>query len=405
MKMVFISTLVLAAAVACGDNEHPAGTPDAPPSTIVRASDVPIDGLSPTDVAKFEDGDALFDLPFLPADGLGPLYVRNACGACHSDGSRGPGLVQKMAVVLADGITADPDQSALPYGHSQKPGLSAGATTPITAPDVPNIKLSIRVGPPVFGRGYIEAVDNAEILRMATVEAARTDGIHGIVAMSAFASVPNPDTTFSNYQTGDIVIGRFALKARSATLDDFAADAFQGDMGLTTPMRPTEPPNPDGLTDDLRPGVDLDIDHIDRVVFYLRRIAIPKRVGITDAGSALFDQLACSGCHVPSLKTRSDYPIPQLAGIDAPIYSDLLLHDMGDNLADGMTDGGADSRGWRTAPLIGERFVKEFLHDGRAPTALAAILAHDGEALGAANAYRALSPSDQQLLLQFVEAL
>lgn len=257
----------------------------------------------------------------------------------------------------------------------------------------------------MFGRGYIEAVDDSAITAMAAQEASRSDGIHGTVAMGPFLSVPNPDTSFSNFQTGQIVIGHFALKARVATVDDFVADALQGDMGLTTPMRPTELPNPDGLTDDLKPGIDLDLDHINRIAFYVRRIAIPKRVGLSDAGQQLFDQLACSGCHVPTMPTRSDYPIPQLAGIQAPIYSDLLLHDMGDALADGLTDGGATSRQWRTAPLIGMRFSKELMHDGRAATVEDAILDHDGEALPAANAYRALSPADQQTLLAFVEAL
>ncbi|HEY1547883.1 MAG TPA: di-heme oxidoredictase family protein, partial [Kofleriaceae bacterium] len=186
---------------------------------------------------------------------------------------------------------------------------------------------------------------------------------------------------------------------------DFVADAFQGDMGLTTPMRPTELPNPDNLTDDLKPGVDLDIDHVNEIAFYVRRIAIPERVKLTPQGEKLFDQLACSACHVPTMQTRSDYPIPQLAGISAPIYSDLLLHDMGNALADGMVDGGATSAQWRTAPLIGERFAKEFMHDGRAATIEDAILAHAGEAANAAAAFSALSPANQQLLLDFVGAL
>jgi CxxC motif-containing protein (DUF1111 family) len=404
MKMVFISGLTCLA-VACGDNIQPAA-PDATPTTLVRASDVPIDGLSPADVAAFEKGDALFDLPFTPADGLGPLYVRDACGACHQDGSRGPGLVQKMVEVDADGITHDPDQSEILYGNSIRAELAAGATTPVEPPPGDtNIKVTTRVGPPVFGRGYIEAVDDNAIVAMAAAEAKRTDGIHGVVAESPYLSVPNPDTTFESYQTGDMVIGKFALKARIGTVDDFVADAFQGDMGLTTPMRPVELPNPDNLTDDLKPGVDLDIDHVDQIAFYVRRIAIPERVKITPQGEKLFDQLACSACHVPAMQTRSDYPIPQLAGIAAPIYSDLLLHDMGPALADGMVDGGATSTQWRTAPLIGERFVKELMHDGRATTIEDAILAHDGEALAAANAYRALTPANQQLLLDFVGAL
>jgi CxxC motif-containing protein (DUF1111 family) len=201
------------------------------------------------------------------------------------------------------------------------------------------------------------------------------------------------------------VTGRLGLKSRIATLDDFTADAFQGDMGLTTPMRPTELANPDGLADDRRAGVDLTQGHIDRISFYLRRIAIPRRVGLTERGAALFAQTGCAVCHVTSLRTRASYPIAQLAGIDAPIYSDLLLHDMGPALADGMTDGGASAAAWRTAPLIGMRFQSTFLHDGRAQSVAEAVLAHDGEARDAAHAFGALSDADQRALIDLVEAL
>jgi CxxC motif-containing protein (DUF1111 family) len=403
MKMVFIIGYALAAA-GCGDNEDSMAGSDAPPTTITNAKDVPIDGLSKDDVARFRAGDDLFDLPFRDVDGLGPYFIRSSCGACHADGSRGPGLVQKMAVVDADGITASADQSELPYGHTLRQGLSAGAVTPLTAPQLPNVKVTIRIGPPVFGRGYLEAIAESSITAMAATEAQRGDAIHGVVPMTTFTSVPSGDG-FSTFQTGDTVVGRFGVKARVATLDDFVADAFQGDMGMTTPMRPVELVNPDGLTDDLRAGVDLDQDHIDRAAFYLRRIAIPKRVAVTARGKALFDQVQCSGCHVPSLHTRADYPIPQLADIDAPVYTDMLQHDMGDLLADGMTDGGADSRGWRTAPLIGLRFTMLYLHDGRASSVTDAVLQHAGEAQASADAFRALSQADRDVLVAFVEAL
>jgi len=388
---------------ACGSPEVP-GASDAG-STLIHASDVPIDGLSADDVARFDDGDALFGLPFRPADGLGPLYIRTSCDACHREGARGPGLVQKLAIVEADGVTPAADPSALSWGHTVRQGLAAGATTPITPPSVPGIKVTIRVGPPVFGRGYIEAVDDAELLRLEAEQAARGDGIHGRVNRTRFASLPNPDPTFGGFQTGQAVLGRFGLKARGATLDDFTADAFQGDMGLTTPMRPAELPNPDGLADDLRPGVDLAQDHIDRIAFYLRRIAISRRVGLTERGAALFTEVQCAACHVPALRTRADYPIAPLAGIDAPIYSDLLLHDMGAALADGLTDGSATSPAWRTAPLIGLRFAASYLHDGRAATVTDAVLAHDGEAAASRTAFQALSPDDQRALIDYVSAL
>jgi CxxC motif-containing protein (DUF1111 family) len=227
-----------------------------------------------------------------------------------------------------------------------------------------------------------------------------------VINRVTFTSVPNPDRSFFDYQQGQSgLIGRFGLKARIATIDDFTADAFQGDMGMTTPMRPVELANPEGLPDDKRAGVDLPIGHVDEVVFYLRRIAIPRRVGLTDRGKKLFARAQCAACHVPSMRTRADYPIPELANIDAPVFSDLLLHDMGAALADGVTDVGATGRLWKTAPLIGLRFYRTYLHDGRAASIEEAVLAHDGEARESADAFRALSVDDRGALLEYVEAL
>lgn len=374
---------------------------DDPPSTLINAFDVPIDGLSADDITRFDDGDRLFGVPFRAVDGLGPLYIRTACSSCHEEGGRGPGLVQKMAFVGDDGLT--PTAGALPYGHTIREGMVAGASTPITAPA--GAKVTVRVGPPVVGRGYIEAVDDSELVRLEAEQARRGDGIHGKLNRVAFASVANPDASFGVYVTGAEVVGKLGLKSRIATLDDFTADAFQGDMGMTTPMRPTELANPDGLVDDQRAGIDLPQDRIDRITFYLRRIAIPRRVGLTKRGAELFDRTGCATCHVPTLHTRGDYPIAQLANIDAPLYSDLLVHDLGAALADGNTEGGASSAQWRTSPLIGLRFMKTYMHDGRAHSVADAILAHDGEARAAADSFRALVDTDREDLLNFVEAL
>jgi CxxC motif-containing protein (DUF1111 family) len=406
MKVDFKSKLVAAVIGAwCVGCATDGAGDDAPPSTVVNAVDVPIDGLSADDVARFDDGDGLFGLPFRAPDGLGPLFIRSACAACHEEGLRGAGLVQKMVALDGSGAVAA-DQSVLPFGHTIRRGLAAGAMTPIEPPAGVSTLVTIRIGPPVIGRGYMEAIADSEIERVAAEQATRGDGIHGRVARVAFSAIPNPDTTFSSHYFGEPnLIGRFGLKARIVTLDEFTADAFQGDMGMTSPMRPDELPNPDGLTDDAKPGVDVTIEHIDRISFYLRRIAIPKRVGLTARGAQLFEQAQCGACHVPALKTRADYPIKQLAGIDAPVYTDLLLHDMGAALADGMSDGSADSQYWRTAPLIGMRFFRTFLHDGRAGSVEEAIVAHDGEARGAADAFRALPAADRETLLSFIEAL
>lgn len=409
MKTVFKFMFGALAVMGCGDNQRVESPPDAP-STLVNAFDVPIDGLSSEDVAKFDEGDALFGLPFRAPDGVGPLFIRSSCGACHEEGGRGPGLVQKMVVVEADGTTPAADQSALAFGHTIRQGLAAGATQPIVPPQDLPIKKSIRVGMPVIGRGYLEAIADAEIERVAAEQASRSDGIHGQIHRVTFTSVPNPDTSFSSFEQGQTgIIGRFGMKARIATLDDFTADAFQGDMGMTTPMRPVELPNPDGLADDQRAGVDLGIEHVDQITFYLRRIAIPRRVGLTDEGRALFAQVQCAACHVPELATRADYPIAQLAGIQAPVFTDLLVHDMGPELADGVTDGDAASvangRSWRTAPLIGLRFYRTYLHDGRAHSVEEAILAHGGEATISIDAFRELDANARQTLLDYVEAL
>jgi CxxC motif-containing protein (DUF1111 family) len=370
--------------------------------------DVPLDGVSPAQQRAFFDGDALFDLALHEADGLGPLYTRSSCGACHDRGTRGPGLVQKMAVVLADGVTTSPDQSKLPFGQTVHPLCAAGAKTPILPPDDPSVRVTFRVGPPVLGRGYLEAVLDSEILRVEGEQAGRDDGIHGRANHVVYASEPNPDPTFNAHRKGDQVVGRFGLKARIATLDEFTADALQGDMGITSPLRPTEIPNPDGLTDDLLPGVDATADGVNQRATYLRLTAIPRRPEGNAAALALFARAKCDVCHVPALRTQPDYPIPQLAGIDAPVFTDLLLHDLGDALADGMIDGDAQSREWRTAPLIGLRFDKTYLHDGRAHTVEEAVLQHDGtgsEAAGSVALFRALDPKDREALLAFVGAL
>ncbi len=221
-----------------------------------------------------------------------------------------------------------------------------------------------------------------------------------------FVSEANPDQPFHDFQKGQSnLIGRFGLKARQPSLDDFAADAFQGDMGLTSPMRPDELPNPDQLTDDAKPGIDLDLDTINRVADYMRLLAIPERQAADPRGRELFEQVQCSVCHVPSLRTRADYPIPALAGIDAPVYTDLLLHDMGPDLADGLDDQSATGSEWRTAPLIGVRLLRAYLHDGRAKTVEQAIEQHGGQAAASVQAFQGLSDGDRASLIEFVNSL
>jgi CxxC motif-containing protein (DUF1111 family) len=379
-----------------------------PPSDDSRNPlDVPIAGAAREELVQFEKGRISFGVSFVEAEGLGPLFIRSSCGGCHGGPTEDAGLVQKMAVVQPDGPPAD-DQSKLPYGSTARPEITAGATTPILPPSDPDVRTTMRVGFALFGRGYVEAVDGSELERLAFEQSNRGDAIGGRVNDVVYASEPNPNVTFGAHARGDELVGRFGWKARIATLDDFTADALQGDMGITNPLRPHELPNPDGLLDDHKLGIDVGVDFVNDVANYLRLIAIPPRRGLTEEGRRLFDSVTCGVCHVPSLRTRADYPISALRSIAAPIYSDLLLHDMGRPLADGLSDGDANWREWRTPPLIGLRFKRNYLHDGRASSIEEAIELHAGsgsEAGGAVRRFRQLSDSDRAVLLAFVSAL
>lgn len=401
-RALFCAVLTLSAGCGSESDDPVDGVDDDP-------TNAPLRGASAEQVERFKEGDALFVFVFRKQDGLGPLYIREACGACHDGASRGPGAVQKMALVDADGVTPAADQSALAYGHTVRPYATAGATTPVSPPEgLALLKLSRRLGPPVFGRGYMEAVDDAEIERVAAEQAARGDGIRGRINRVVFHSKSNPDQPFHTHAEGDSgLIGRFGFKARVATLDDFAADAYQGDMGVTSPLRPAELPNPDGVTDDGKPGEDVDLGTVNAVADYMRLLEIPRREPGHERGERLFGEVDCAACHVPSLRTRADYPIPQLAGIDAPVYTDFLLHDLGPELADGLIDEEASSTAWRTAPLIGLRHATSYLHDGRAKTVEEAILLHDGpgsEAAASVAAFRDLSAEDRAALIDFVRS-
>ena len=419
MSIAFVAVSACAAALpACSSSENappasalpaPAPTTASVPASSGDPFDVPIDHATAAELQLFATGDALFGVPLRDADGLGPLYTRTSCGACHATGLRGPGSVQKMVVVLADGVTPSADQSALPFGHTVHPQLTAGATSAVLPPTDAslNVKVTSRVGPSILGRGYVEAILDSEIERVAVEQAKRTDAIRGRINHVVYASEANTDTRFHSHKKGDVLIGRFGLKGRIGTLDDFTADALQGDMGITSPLRPLEFANPDGVKDDLKAGIDVTMESINIRSNYVRLTAIPKRESVIN-GAALFAQVKCSACHVPSMRTRKDYPIAAIADTDAIVYTDLLLHDMGTDLADGIVDGEATSRDWRTSPLIGLRFLKTYLHDSRATTLEQAVLMHGGpgsEATEAVALFSALPPSEKATLIAFVGSL
>ncbi|MEM9069530.1 MAG: di-heme oxidoredictase family protein [Myxococcota bacterium] len=372
---------LLSWALACND----APTVELPTLELITEdpSDAPIAGLSETLLQRFDDGDARFELPFRESQGLGPLYIHRSCASCHEDDSRGPGVVRRIV-----GDT--------PFGDVVRPRMSAGATTPIMPPEEAEIK--VRLGPPVFGRGYFEAVSDETILEYERVQAERDDGISGRAHRVERASA----TELPGWMP---VLGRFGHKARRATLTEFTAEALLGDMGMTTPVRPAELPNPDGQEDDERPGVDVDDEELGLIADYVRLLAIPRRSEVP--GSRLFVSARCSVCHVPEVRTGG-HDLSVLREVEVGLFTDFLLHDMGEGLEDGVPEGDATGREWRTAPLIGLRYQTHLLHDGRADTVRDAIAAHRSEGSEANDSvarFDALSESEQETLVAYVEAL
>ncbi len=369
--------------------------PDAPALRLVTEdpSDAPIAGLDDAALVRFEDGDARFEMPFRDAQGLGPLFVQRACTGCHEDDGRGPGVVRR--IVAADGI-------ALPFGDVLRPRTTAGARTPLLAPE--HARETVRLPLAVFARGYLEAIPDETLLAAEAAQARGEDGVSGRAAR-----LDTVDDTASIFGATAPALGRFGHKARTATLEGFVADALRGDMGLTSPSRPDELPNPDRLTDDLRPGVDVGGDVVALLAEYVRLLALPRRELDAHArGAALFDEVGCARCHAPSARTRADHPNVALRDVEVALYTDLLLHDMGEGLADGIDEGAATGREWRTAPLIGVRHLRGLLHDGRAATVGDAIAHHaseGSEASASVARYAALSSADQARIVAFVEAL
>ncbi len=392
--------LLPALLVACGPS----------PSTLVSddLTDLPLPRLSADWQQRFDQGDRLFEVTFTAADGVGPLSIRQSCAACHQGGGRGPGFVEKMAQLGPDGVTPLEGQPSLRFGHTVRRQLWAGASTPLVPPAGVPVSSSQRSGLAVWGVSSIAAVADETLLDLEAAQARRTDGVSGRVNRVTYLSEQNADPRFRQLKPGQQVIGRYGAKARVATLDDFAADALQGDMGLTTPLRPTEVPNPDGLLDDARPGVDVDLDTVNLLADYLRLLRVPARAVPAEAAVRDFEGLGCSTCHVPTLPTRADYPVPQLAATTVSVYSDVLLHDLGPTFADGLVEGSASSTEFRTAPLVGLRFHTSFLHDGRARSVEEAITLHgaDGsEAAGSVSAFQSLSLERRRALVAFVESL
>ena len=368
--------------------------------------DAPLSGLSSAELAAFARGDAEFERQFSPNTGLGPIFNDVSCATCHSGDGRG----QLRNALLRIG---EPDNDFL--ASIGGPQIQDKAINGAVAEAVPSgVAVSVRLPPPVFGSGLIEAIPEAAILANADPDDLDGDGISGrpnFVNAAPFVPVGEPGGG------AGLKLGRFGRKAQNAVLLQQVVTAYLEDMGITSPFLPLENRNP--LSGVPIEAVDRVADPevlestVQAVTHYLRALAPPAPGAETPSraeGRALFQQIGCASCHVPSFQTGPS-PLAAAAGQTVELYSDLLLHDMGDALADHRSDGQATGREWRTAPLWGTRLMRHFLngqalllHDGRARSVEEAILLHGGEGLAARNAFANLTASHRAALLDFVES-
>lgn len=361
----------------------------------------PLAGLTQAELSDFNEGRTAFLENEGPPDGLGPVFNGTSCVNCHAAGAPG-GASANLGVSVVTRIGAMVNGQYSDLVERGGPVLQARSLRqfnpnyPIPGEVVPREAqfVSRRITTPLFGAGLIEAIPDSTILALQNVQ--QPDGVRGVANM-----VTDPET-------GEVHVGRFGWKSQHASLKGFAGDAYLNEMGITSPVFPHEnlpqgnniPPGADPVPDPEDEGVD-----VGALTNFMKLMA-PPPPGIvrTRLGIGVFMTLKCNACHVPSMRTGFS-PVASLRDKTVSLYSDLLLHRMGQPLADGIRQGQAVGDQWRTAPLWGLRFRPFLLHDGRATSVDQAIRLHGGEAQASRDRYTKLSPGDRTLLMSFLTSL
>ncbi|MER9315639.1 c-type cytochrome [Mesorhizobium sp. M0659] len=423
----------------------------------------PSENITFEELGNFKLGNALFRKNWVSSpsstqasDGLGPLFNERACQNCHLKDGRGrppaadsrttsmflrlardASTAEEKAEIAAHKVLNFPDpvygtqlqELAVPglkgegrmYVHyrEEKVTLGDGSVVWLRKPSYSvdglgygpldsRTTLSPRLTPPMIGLGLIEQIAPADIL--AHADPGDRDGISG---------KPNMVRDLSS---GQLTLGRFGWKAQTASIRQQAADAFAGDIGISTPEEPSHWGDctaaekacldmPNGVQKRLGP-IEAPPPVMDLVTFYSQNLAVPARrdVGAPAvlAGKKLFYEMGCIACHTPKFVTMRGNKA-QAFQLIWP-YSDFLLHDMGPGLADGQAVGDATGSEWRTPPLWGIGLTGTvngnafFLHDGRARTLAEAILWHGGEGQKARDRFAAANTADRDALIKFLES-
>jgi CxxC motif-containing protein (DUF1111 family) len=379
-------------------------------------------------------------------DGLGPTFNATSCSTCHFKDGRGrpppPGepmrsMLVRLSVSGADAVTGGPVGEPSYGGQLQNaaiPGVPVEGRVTIDWEEVPgayadgtpyslrrptyrfealafgpladDTMFSPRVAPATFGLGLLEAIPAADLVAREDAADADGDGISGR------ANRP------WDVAAGRRALGRFGWKANQPSLRQQTAGAMHGDLGVTSSLFPAESCPAPQLECAAAPSggaPELDENKLDDLTFYGQTLAVPARRDAGDPtvlrGKRLFRAAGCAACHVPRWVTGTHPEVPELSGQTIWPYTDLLLHDMGPELADGRPDFDASGSEWRTPPLWGIGLLgavnghDDLLHDGRARGLAEAILWHGGEGEAAREAFRAMVAEDRAALLRFLRSL
>jgi len=353
-------------------------------------------GLTAQERQRFAAGRKLFAQEFTPETGLGPLFNEVSCAECHEDpdlGGNGDEVEVHATRFLSDGF-CDPlaELGGPVYQQQVTPALHDALGIDLEPLPEEATARGMRSSPDLFGFGLLDAVPDSALLAMADPEDRNHDGISGR---------PN--------RFVDGRIGRFGRKAFVPTLSEFNAGAFPNEQGVTTPEFPDEgtvggTPIPAGI--DPLPEPEIDSRSLALVNDFVHFLAPPLPGKLTHSvrrGRSVFQAIGCTLCHVPSLKTGAS-PVRALAYQRVYAYTDLLLHDMGPDLAD-ICLGLATPSEFRTEPLMGLGLSKTFLHDGRTSSLEEAVRAHGGEAQSTRDRFLSLTPSQRAALLEFLKSL
>jgi CxxC motif-containing protein (DUF1111 family) len=429
---------------------HGSSAHDPGPRTGPPAAGGPLTGLKPEELSAFVAGQADFADVEATADGLGPTMNLDSCQGCHvqpAGGGSSPSVNPQIAFAIKSGATnvvpsfitangpvrearfvTNPDGSAdggvhdlyTITGRSDAAGCTLSQPNFAAALSAHNV--IFRIPTPVFGAGLIEEIpDSAILANMGTNAASKSQvGIRGHANIQpAFHTI----SAQANKNGNDGTIARFGWKAQNKSLLVFAGEAYNVEMGVTNELFPTEREEapacqfatlPNSVTNLLGTTPADVMSSIEKFSFFMRLLAPPAPSTTSPGGStsiangrAKFASVGCSLCHTPTMQT-GNATIAALRNQSVNLYSDLLLHDMGTGLADGVSQGQAGPSEFRTAPLwgLGQRLF--FLHDGRTSDLMAAIQAHQSsgsEAYDVVSNFNRLWDSDKQDLLNFLRSL